>query len=388
MRLGVSKVDITPVSPIPLAGFAHRRGNFEKVVSPLYARIFLFDEVLLVTADLIWWGSDLVQELQKGIGIPSFFHATHNHSGPQTTDRFEPSLGQMDRDYIERLKKQIHQGIREAKDNLEEVTVEVGKGLWSEGIHRRKIIDGLCHMAPNPEGPNDPSVTVIKFLTGHSPKAMLVHATCHPTTMGENVVSAEYPGVAMEGLESHFGVVAGFLQGFCGDIRPALVKNNAFYRGDQSDVQRVGLRLLETVLKVETRKCSEWPSKVLTKTIDLPFSKKAEEAEQKLLERGAAEAAPLKLSYLCLAENLSFLTANAEMVVEYGLAAKEILGEPLLPLGYTNGMIGYVPTEKQLAEGGYEAVEAPYYFVFPSPFSPKVEGMVLHALMEIREESL
>jgi hypothetical protein len=381
MRLGVSKVDITPANPIPLAGFAHRSGNFEKVVSPLYAKIFLFDDVLLVTADLIWWGSDLVQDLQKSIGIPSFFHATHNHSGPQTSEGFVPSLGQMDQDYIERLKKQIHQGILKAKENLEEVTVEVGKGLWSEGIHRRKIIDGHCEMAPNPEGPNDQSVTVIKFLTGDRTKAMLVHATCHPTTMGGNVVSTEYPGVAMEGLESRFNVVAGFLQGFCGDIRPAMIKNNAFYRGDQTDVERIGLSLLETVLMVETKKCSNWLSNVITKTIDLLFSKKSEEAEIR-----AAKAAQLKLSYLSLAENLSFLTANAEMVVEYGLAAKEIFGESLLPLGYTNGMIGYVPTEKQLEEGGYEAAEAPYYFAFPSPFSPEIEGMILQGLREIREE--
>lgn len=42
LQLGCSKVDITPQSPLPLAGFAHRQGDFERVERPLYARILFF----------------------------------------------------------------------------------------------------------------------------------------------------------------------------------------------------------------------------------------------------------------------------------------------------------------------------------------------------------
>jgi len=47
------------------------------------------------------------------------FHATHNHSGPQTSDQFTPSLGPLDAKYIETLKEQIIVGVRNALQNLE-----------------------------------------------------------------------------------------------------------------------------------------------------------------------------------------------------------------------------------------------------------------------------
>ncbi|MFB6465407.1 neutral/alkaline non-lysosomal ceramidase N-terminal domain-containing protein [Cytobacillus sp. Hz8] len=422
LRLGVSKVDITPQAPIPLAGFGHRVGNFKGIVRPLFARCFLFEELgnqyLFVTADLLWWGQSFANDLHKSIeetwGIPSdhlILHATHNHSGPQTSDQFVSALGKYDSRYLKRLKMLIYDGICEARKNLESVTVEVGKGLWSGSINRRKVINGICEMAPNVEGINDQTMTVIKYSTQDKKlKGILVHATCHLTTTGDNFVSSEFPGVTMEKLEGQYSdqnVVAGFLQGFCGNIRPALIQNGVFYRGDDSHVVKNGLILLNEVnrvLEIGMKQISTNPIKIIRKTVNLPFSvvPGPEEIREKglngsvyrewaqLLLEGKKEIpsyAKLNISYIQFAENLCFLAANAEMVVEYGIFAKEILGDHLLPIGYTNGMIGYIPTEKQLEEGGYEPVESTYYFGLPSQFSPEIEGIIKEVIAQIREES-
>jgi hypothetical protein len=63
----------------------------------------------------------------------------------------------------------------------------------------------------------------------------------------------------------------------------------------------------------------------------------------------------------------------AEVTTPYGLAIKARTGGATLPLPYSNGMVGYVITDDQLAHGGYEAVESALYFGLPSPFAPGIE---------------
>src|SRR5262249_37896202 len=79
MRLGISKVDITPSFPVQLAGFALRSelGAFESIAHRLFARIFVFAtgggegeserKALLISADVLWWGSDRVPALKRRI---------------------------------------------------------------------------------------------------------------------------------------------------------------------------------------------------------------------------------------------------------------------------------------------------------------------------------
>jgi hypothetical protein len=81
-----------------------------------------------------------------------------------------------------------------------------------------------------------------------------------------------------------------------------------------------------------------------------------------------------------LAPDLGFITFNAETVVEYGLFVKRHFRGAVLPLGYTNGMIGYVTTERQLIEGGYESREAFRYFAMPGPFHASTERRVKQAI--------
>ena len=48
----------------------------------------------------------------------------------------------------------------------------------------------------------------------------------------------------------------------------------------------------------------------------------------------------------------------------------------VLPIGYSNGMIGYLVTAEQIAEGGYEPAESYAYLYRPGPFRPEVERAV------------
>lgn len=419
LKLGVARADITPREPVSLAGFEHRRGVSEGVAHPLYARVLYFEQgtgntrrrALLVCADLIWWGAELVESLRErlkeGWGIERdsvILHATHTHSGPQTSGRFSPRLGRPDQGYLKTLQSRVLAAIERASGNLETVTVERGRAACRLGINRRKRVAGRIEMAPNGAGPADPEVTVIRFRTPpDATKAILVHHACHPTTTDDNRVSSEFPGTAMELVEGELdgGAVSAYLQGCCGDVRPALVRDGGFYRGSDAEVRELGGRLAAEVLSIVEGPMREFASGLLggkEATVSLPLQKLPDGAELKEKSRRSGVVGewsrlllreperlrrhvPLEMVRLNLADDLSLLAMNAEAVVEYGLFLRRRFTGRVIPLPYSNGMIGYLPTARQVAEGGYEARGSIFYFCLPAPFARSVEKQVHEAMV-------
>ncbi|MEX2461437.1 MAG: neutral/alkaline non-lysosomal ceramidase N-terminal domain-containing protein [Paenibacillaceae bacterium] len=425
LKLGTSKVDITPEEPLPLAGFGHRKGHYSGIHHRLYLRIFFFQQLdcegrdvhaLLVQADLIWWGTDrivnLLQTIKERWNVPEsrvILHATHTHCGPQTSNALLPSLGAADEHYLGQLETKLFQGIDEAYENLEPVLLEKATGECQIGVNRRKQIKGQLIMAPNFEGPGDPEVQVIRFRheNTHELKGILFHYACHPTTTADNWISSEFPGVAMEIIEKETGAkVASFLQGCSGDLRPALIKNGEFYRGDDGDIRRFGKMLADVILDVlegEMESMQPCCIKGISRDIRLPlqdiptqeslYTKREEggivgEWSTFLLEDSTRLRPNIgfQMNLLHLAKGLSFLSMNGEVVVEYGLFIKQKYGGQVLPLPYSNGMIGYIPTAKQIDEGGYESNESTMYFGLPASFDKKIEGLIHNTIISLMQE--
>ena len=71
-----------------------------------------------------------------------------------------------------------------------------------------------------------------------------------------------------------------------------------------------------------------------------------------------------------------------EPFCELGLEVKRSSAAPFpVTLGYSNGLIGYVPTRKEYPFGGYEPVVAQRHFGRPAPFAPEAgEELVRHTL--------
>lgn len=418
LLLGSAKVDITPDHPVPLAGFGVRTGVFDGVRHRIYARILLLRQPqergmrhqLLVAADLLWWGNERMEELRGKLaarwGLRAediLLGASHSHSGPQTS-RLMPAIGRVDEQYLQTLEGKLFAGIEQAAANLEPVTVERGSGACDIGIHRRKRVDGKIVMAPNEEGPTDPEVTVVRFNTrAGRAKALLVHYTCHPTTTNANYVSSEYCGLAMERVERELGngCVSLFLQGCCGDVRPSLYRDGKFFHGSDKDVQALAERFYEAIRSVLER-----PLQMLRPCLldgartECPLAFANVPTAEELARLSGADdpkvrhwarhllehpellrpAVSLDMVRMDIAEGLSLLSMNAEMVVEYGLYVKRRSGGSALPVAYANGMIGYVSTAAQLAEGGYEATDSYYYFGLCSPFTKAAEPSIRESI--------
>jgi hypothetical protein len=263
-------------------------------------------------------------------------------------------------------------------------------------------VEGKIIMAPNPEGSCDPEVNVIAFATATGRyKAVLTHYACHPTTTGDNWVSGEFPGSACRLLEEKLGdaAVAAYLQGCTADVRPALIRQGEFYRGCETDVQALGKTLAQAVLDTLGQAMHDEPEgKLAAATLATPLAFSSvpspddlRQAAQDGIEKEWSKAMlclpeklrptiPLEMTWFQFADSLSLLSFNGEMAAEYGLWLKEFCQNRVLPVAYANGMIGYIPTETQLAEGGYEAGEAYRYFAMPAPFAAGTEAAIKTAI--------
>jgi hypothetical protein len=425
--LGTAKLDITPEHPLPLAGFATRHGLvFEAVRHPLHARFFIFrhcdaegneTRALLVSADLLWWGSERVPELKRRIrerwGIAEdaiLFHGTHNHSGPQTSDRFSEYLGAHDPNYLRRLEAKVMEGVEAAVGSQEPVRMERGGGQVVIGINRRLMVNGVCQFQANKDGPLDPQVRVVRFLTRSGrTKGALVHYACHPTVTLENAVSSEFCGVAMDRLEQSIGdgAVCAYLQGFCADINP--VRNGElFLDGTDEDVQAFAGKLADEVRRVlagAMQPLDPCPLTVRTLTVPAPLQPlpsleelrqtagepwvKGEWSRKLLAEPERLQPfLPLEMTLLGIADGWALLAANSEVVTEYGLEVNRLTDNQVWPVGYTNGMIGYIPTAKQIDEGGYESYWSTEYFMMPARFDHAVETVFRQAVRRLTDSFL
>jgi hypothetical protein len=408
LRIGSATADITPDWPLDLAGFAARTEPSRGVSQPLHLRVAVLESdageaptrSAIVSADLVWWGPQhlpsLRRELSAVTGAPEdaiLFSATHTHSGPQTSTRTHPGVGVVDPLYLELLTERTLAATRAALADLEPATIRRHVGTHDLGFNRRPQFD--------PHGPVDPILTVIRFdRADGSPKTLMVHYACHPVITQEPLVSGEWPGVAMETLEASLGVTALYLQGCCGDINPHRPGTDQSLRGTDQVVVREGRRFaaaVEDVLATPGTALAPVPLRARNITVDLPF---AALPDEETLEPAADDphhvavwkrallahpewrtpTIPLRLQRLDLADGLALLAMDGEIVVTYGLRIRERSGGSVLPLGYANGMTGYVPTAKLIAEGGYEGGASIPWFFLPAPFDPSVEPTLNNAI--------
>jgi hypothetical protein len=80
------------------------------------------------------------------------------------------------------------------------------------------------------------------------------------------------------------------------------------------------------------------------------------------------------------------VTGPGETFSEYGIAVKERSpGTPTLYAGYTNEILGYLPTANEYQFGGYEAGYGYKSVGLPSLFDPSVEEILVSAGVRLAE---
>ena len=421
-KAGVATVDITPAEPIWMAGYASRKHPSEGVVHPLRAKALAIEDqrgerVVLVTTDLI----GLVRELSDAVGERVakstgvereriVFNSSHTHSGPVVLGCAEVAYGLDDEQlakvtvYSEKLQDKLVAVIEESLGRMKPANLAYGIGEAKFAINRRAKRKSGVVISPNPDGPVDHGVPVLQVLDENDRAvAVLFGYACHNTTTAVYQINGDYAGYAQAEFEkSHPGVTAMFMIGCGGDSNPEP-------RGELSLAEDHGRELATAVDQALAGKVTPitGPLAVAFERVDLPFIDPPDEAAIKqleeqgnvyqqrlgrLLRKRLKENGSLETSYPCpvqvvrFGDDLSIVALSGEAVIDYPIRLRgEFPDDRLWVAGYSNEVFAYLPSERILAEGGYEGGGAMVYFGWHGPFKPGVEDRVVGLVKDLME---
>lgn len=384
-------MDISPSGEVVLAGFANPNRTYLGNHDPLYLSATVFEQenvkVAVVTADVLCFDHALLIPVREAIeartGIPKdniLFNATHTHSAPTTYVSPNLHCGIYKEPYGSFFYQSVADAVAAANDDLEDGKLYFGTGLcYGVGVNRRNISTGIYRFAPYEEGLRNDEVTVLKAVCGGKVKALLFQYACHPSTIGFNYASADYPGVANRILREKYGCIVGMMQGCGGNIRARTVDDSGqnFRGGKYEDIERFGTMLAETVEKVLACPMTEAEGRVDARLSEfmLPLAeKKPKEYYAALAEAKKAveyeswayqyyadnydtlwTEVPYSIQCLDLGDNLSLFAMEGDVCVEYDYHVKKMAPHRhMVVCGYSNGLPGYICSEDMYPYGGYE----------------------------------
>jgi hypothetical protein len=266
------------------------------------------------------------------------------------------------------------------------------------------------------------NVLQLRHHASDEPLATLVNMACHATVLGPNsyTVSAEWPGVMRREVESATGGMCMFLQGATGNLNP----QHEWSENDLQVMEQVGQDAAAQVLHnlatlkpfsaspLQARRDTAWLpivpqtgpdgkrpvtyKEVLAKYAGIPrllvdrVLNTRYPWKTTLEQRDGQWHTPMEIQVFRLGDCVLVAHA-AETFNEIGTAIKD--GSPAfitLFAGYSNGCIGYLPTEAAHALGGYEVELTPYIYRMPGLLAPSCEVLVtrrsLHMLQELFTE--
>jgi neutral ceramidase len=364
------------------------------------------------------------------------FCATHNHSGPATITLL--GCGLADPAYwdflVDRTMEAVSQAIEtrvEARFSHDLVTVP---GL---NYNRRKVLNnGAVVMTQYPdkpvvhEGPawNDFLFIRAETLAGE-PIAGIVNWAAHACTVCSRDVTADFPGELVRRLELREGCPFLYLQGACGNVN--LPFRDMTYAEMLADVDAISMKLparqwkqtgpglqVQSVTVPLTYKTGlsldqlEEISKGMRRIKDTGQGQKAHidmlanilnvppdvppdpvmlryiagtlnEWSEGLLVRSAksnSQDYPLALSVVSIGV-LTLIFVAAEVFTETALKILALLPSRVTGIvGYASPLVGYLPPDNALEEGGYEVDFAYRFYGHPAPFVAGSEARLIEAI--------
>jgi neutral ceramidase len=392
IQAGYAKEDITPNEPARLGGYSLRTGLSEGVHEGdrLFVRALAFSDgvasVLFVESDLIGThgNSAFREKVAAATGVPIdhiLCGDVHNHAAPAPKSTGTSAFDQ-------RYGEALVAAARQAVKNLQPVRIAAGEGRSRVAMNRRQVraadvesvltfdenhvsqsfgkektdtpaklkeFGGVVRLGANPTGPIDDAVQLVRIddMAG-KPIAAMIHYACHGTSLGgrNSKVSAEWMGRMQAHAEKQIpGLGTIFVQGAAGDINPRVVGGLDGHNDDIHATWALGDEIGAEVVRVY-RQLNPQPIKarieLVSKEIELPRTYR--ELSQDF--RNTVVRAPTTVVRI---GPLMWVTFPGELFSAIGRQVKAACPAPYAHLmGYTNGSIGYFPTQQAFSQGGYE----------------------------------
>ncbi len=407
-KAGVASTVITPTESMWLAGWAARRQASTGTAGDLFAKALALEDangerVVVVTADLIaiprTLADAVVARVLQRWNLPRerlLFNASHTHTGPEVRPdkvpffEIPPEFAARIAPYVAQLEETLATLIGTALERLEPATLRV-----------QSLRAGFAKNRRTPPGPVDHDLPVLAAcrLDGR-PLALVFGYACHnltlPPACGE--FHGDYSGVAQAIVEKIFsGATALFLAGTGADQDPAprgtLEHARAHGQALADEIQRGWTRggrevagSLQAAFEEVVLELQPLPAfaelEADLRSDDPPRRRKAA-----FLLAALAEQRPLVTSVSWpvqvwrLGDDLLLIALGGEPVAEYALRFKAAFGGPVVWVaGYSNDLMGYLPTRRVQQEGGYEAGRATLWSALPAPLAESAEARIVGAV--------
>ena len=335
---------------------------------------------------------------------------THTHGGPETG--VLPGMGEKDPGYLESVEEAALDAAVEALDRMVTADLWLAHGESYVGANRRSA-------AFRPGGPEDghiddidAAVVVAEFRgTDGNPVVTLVNYSCHPTGSRESVSTSDYPGHMRRTVSEVTGAPCLYVNGAGGDVNQRF--DGAGYRS-VSNARHHGVALGRTVLDLRSqlRRSSTSRAGSASAPADLHYTEPISQAEarrilaegQRALETTAGTAHRLRIQWhqvdfarrvlnwqpsdgpdltvdiqALRIGDLALVAIPSEFFSDDGRVLRTQTSSPeLMIAGWSNGLVGYTPTRRAMATGGYEVDDAHRWYGHHAAWDP-VSGDNLRA---------
>jgi len=426
-KAAATKVIITPEKNLWMAGYSSRKSGAKGKLQDLFAKALVVEDetgacLAIITLDLIGVPKSLrvavAKEAQAKFNLPPshlLINASHTHCGPmirtvrpigrnsrpraaytaipsdQTARRVDET-----KEYNAKLHLTFIRLIGDCIKNLQPVKLAYNHARCGFAMNRRLPTENGFRNSPYPDGPVDHEVPVLQVRDAKDKLlAVLFGYACHNTTTGVMQFNGDYAGWAQEYLEAeHPGTVALFVQGCGGDQNP--------YPRGTIDLAKKHGRTLATAVEAGLIANPKLIDGLLRAALDYVSIDYATPPTRAILEEKAksknrydrrhaetlleildVEGAlpknyPVPVQVIHFGDRLTMVTIGGEVVVDYSLRLKRELGKnrAVWVAGYSNDVMGYIPSLRVLREGGYEGGKAMRYIrttPHPGPWAETVE---------------
>ena len=333
---------------------------------------------IFITADIIWFSNSTVRKVKKFIlrflsikdkNIVLAASHTHGTPNPEESISFPIFSRKFDNHILNCIKKTFKEAYKKRKISTLVNFVRLPVNDFSINRRRKSFVFGKnikyqMQNLPNFKKKIDENIDLIDFQNRLNKKIVvsIVRTTCHPVASPKGIKGADYVGYLKEKLNKRSDSVL-FLQGFCGDIRPKVIKQEKslkdliirltvgkrFRPVNEKDAPIIAKNISQSIIK---------NSKKLNR-INICQTKVIEILEEIKLSDNTYHFSNLNITLWDWGK-IIFMFINAEVLSGYNLF--EYKNKKVLCVGYANGMIGYLPTKKDILEGGYEIEKSRKFF--------------------------
>ena len=411
--VGVAQIDITPDYPVRLSGFGFRRTESEGVTQPIWAKALAISldkadpPVVLITLDNLGIPAAMFDEIAKRLANQTglersrlAINSSHTHTAPMLRG-VAPTLfsGPIPDEHWQRIDRYT----AELTDKLTSVAIAAlndrapahlswGIGSVKFAINRRTKGGPVDHDLP---------VMIVKRIDG-SIRAISVNYACHCVTLSNNKISGDWAGYAQDLIQRDYPKAVAMVSIGCGaDQNPS-----SGVTGDKSDIAlQQGVEIAAEVKRMLGGFLAPVQGSITSslKPITLDFAEPPTQAQwvEKAKKNDAAgyhagvqlerlargESLQKTLNYpittWSFGDSLAMVFLPGEVVVDYSRRLKrELDGGRLWINAYANDSPCYIPSERVLKEGGYEALTAMYYYDRPGAFKTGLEDQIISAVHE------